>query len=169
MWKVKKSKVHGNGVFASKEIPKNIKIIEYVGDKILKSEGDRRSESRIKKFLKSKKTGSVYIFELNRKYDIDGFVKRNKARFINHSCNPNCEVSIEDNKIWISSIKKIFIGEELTYDYGYSFDEDYTDHECLCGSRDCIGYIISQEDLKKYKKFLQTKISNLDRKIKKNG
>ena len=86
------------------------KIIQYIGEKISKLEGDKRSEKRIKKYLKSEKTGSVYIFELNKKFDIDGNIKQNKARFINHSCNPNCEVDIIDNEIWISSIKKISPG-----------------------------------------------------------
>ena len=86
MWKVKKSKIHGTGVFATKNIKKNTKIIEYIGEKINKSEGDKRSEERIKKFLDSKTTGSVYIFELNKNYDIDGSPLYNKARYINHSC-----------------------------------------------------------------------------------
>ena len=156
MWKVKKSKVHGNGIFATKEIPKGTKVIEHVGDIVTRSEGDRRSGRRIKKFLNSEKTGSVYIFELNKTHDIDGFVARNKARFINHSCKPNCEVDIIKNRIWISSIKKIRKGEELSYDYGYSFDkDDYKDHLCKCGSKNCIGFIISSDDWPKYLKHLQ--------------
>ena len=156
MWKVKKSKIHGTGVFATKSISKNTKIIEYIGEKILKKEGDIRSEKRLKKFLHSKKTGSVYIFELNKKYDIDGSPLYNKARYINHSCDPNCEVDIIDDKIWISSIKKIKKGEELSYDYGYSFDkEDYKDHECKCSSKYCIGYIISSDEWHKLLKHLK--------------
>ncbi len=156
MWKVKKSKVHGNGVFATQEIPRGTKIIEYVGDIVTKAEGDRRSGRRIKKFLNSNKTGSVYIFELNKTHDIDGFVTRNKARFINHSCDPNCEVDIIKDRIWISSIKKIKKGQELSYDYGYSFDkEDYKDHSCRCGSKKCIGFIISSDEWSKYLKYLQ--------------
>ena len=99
MWEVRKSKVHGSGVFATQPIKKNSKIIEYVGEKISKSEGDKRSEKRIKKYLNSNKTGSVYIFELNKKYDIDGSPYYNKARYINHSCSPNCEVDIINNEI----------------------------------------------------------------------
>ena len=117
MWKVKNSKIHGNGVFASKNIKKNTKIIQYVGEKIPRSEGDKRSELRLKTYLDSKKTGSVYIFELNKKYDLDGSPLYNKARYINHSCEPNCEVDINNDKIWISSIKNIKKGEELSYDY----------------------------------------------------
>ena len=154
MWKVKKSKVHGNGVFAKEDIKKNVKIIQYIGKKITKSEGDKRSERRIKKYLNSKETGSVYIFELNKKYDIDGSYLYNKARYINHSCSPNCEVEIKKGEIWIKSIKNIKKGEELSYDYGYEFDkEDYMDHICKCGTSKCIGYIISSDDWSKYKKF----------------
>ena len=158
MWKVKKSTVHGSGVFATENISKDTRIIEYIGEKIARSEGDKRSERRIKKYLHSKKTGSVYIFELNSRYDIDGSPNYNKARYINHSCNPNCEVEIAQGHIWISSIKNIKKGQELSYDYGYEFDkEDYTDHECRCGSKNCIGYIISSDDWNKYKRFLKKK------------
>ena len=156
MWKIKKSKVHGSGIFASQNIPRNTKIIQYIGEKILKSEGDRRSEKRIRKYLNSEITGSVYIFELNKKYDIDGAFRYNKARFMNHSCDPNCEVEIEKNEIWISSIKDIKVGEELSYDYGYEFDsDDFRDHVCKCGSKKCIGFIIASDDRKKYLKFIK--------------
>ncbi len=162
MWIEKKSSIHGKGIIASKNIKKNTKIIQYIGEKILKSEGDKRSAERIRKYINNKNEGSVYIFELNKKYDIDGSPLYNKARYINHSCNPNCEVEIEKNEIWIKSIKHIKKNEELSYDYGYPFDEeDYTDHICKCGSKKCIGYIISSEDWKKYKKFLQKKIRKL--------
>ena len=161
MWFVKKSKIHGSGVFASENIPKGKKIIEYIGDKITKSEGDRRSELRIKKYLNSRKTGSVYIFELNKKYDIDGSPLYNKARYINHSCDPNCEVDILEDQIWISSIKKIKKGEELSYDYGYEFDKsDFKDHICKCGSKKCIGFIISSDDWNKYLKHIRKIISS---------
>ena len=160
-WLTKKSKIHGMGIYASKDIPKNTKIIEYIGEKISKKEGDIRSEKRIKKYLNSKKTGSVYIFELNSQYDIDGSKRYNKARYINHSCDPNCEVDIIDGEIWISSIKKIKKGDELSYDYGYAFDkDDYKDHVCKCGSKFCIGYIISSDDWPKFLKYLEKNIKN---------
>ena len=156
MWKVKKSKVHGNGVFATEDIPKNIRIIEYIGEKVTRKEGDKRSEKRLLKYLNSRKDGSVYIFELNSKYDIDGSPLWNKARYINHSCNPNCEVDITKGRIWISSIKKIKHGEELSYDYGYEFDkEDYKDHRCKCGSKNCIGFIVSSDDRPKLRRLLK--------------
>ena len=163
MWKVKISKIHNKGIFASKDIDKETNIIEYLGEKITKREGDRRSEKRIKRYLNSNKTGSVYIFELNTKYDIDGSPAYNKARYINHSCNPNCEVEIKKGKIWIKSIKNIKKGVELSYDYGYEFDkDDYKDHPCKCGSNNCIAYIISSDDWVKFKKYKK-------KLIKKNG
>ncbi len=157
MWKVKRSKIHGSGVFATKDIKKNTPIIEYIGERITKSEGDRRSQRRLKKYLNSNATGSVYIFELNKKYDIDGSHYYNRARYINHSCNPNCEVEIKNEKIWIISLKKISKNEELSYDYGYNFDKnDFRDHVCKCGSKKCIGFIISSNDWKKYLQYIKS-------------
>ncbi len=165
MWKVKKSLVHGHGVFATRQIKKNEQIIQYIGEKITKKEGDKRSNNRIQKYLKSNKTGSVYIFELNKKYDLDGSPLYNKARYINHSCEPNCEVEIANEKIWIKSIKKIRKGEELTYDYGYEFDkDDYKDHECKCGSKDCIGFIISSDEWFKYLNHIKKLVSKKTKK-----
>ena len=156
MWKVKKSKIHGSGVYASKEIKKGEKIIEYIGEKILKNEGDKRSGNRIKKNLHKGDDGLVYIFELNSKYDIDGSPLYNKARYINHSCNPNCEVEIFNDHIWIVSLRKIRKDEELTYDYGFSFDSDYKQFPCKCRAKNCCGYIVREESRwrinKKFKK-----------------
>ena len=164
MWKVKKSSIHGTGVFATQNIAKNKKIIRYVGEKVKRSEGNRRSALRIKKYLHKKEQGSVYIFELNSRYDIDGTPSYNKARYINHSCDPNCEVDIINNEIWISSIKNIKKGQELSYDYGYDFDpDDYTDHVCKCGSKKCVGYIISEDQWPKYKRHLEKKIKKLSK------
>tara|TARA_B110000858_G_scaffold47823_1_gene55164 strand:- start:517 stop:1005 length:489 start_codon:yes stop_codon:yes gene_type:complete len=162
MWKIKKSKIHGTGIVASEDIKRGIQVIQYIGEKISKKEGDKRSEERIRKYLKRKNEGSVYVFELNKNYDIDGSPLYNKARFINHSCDPNCEVEIINNEIWIVSIKKIKKGAELNYDYGYPFDkDDFADHNCKCESKNCVGYIISQDDWPKYKNYLK--------KIKKNA
>jgi SET domain-containing protein len=157
LWFKKISSLHGSGLFAEFHIKKNEKIIEYVGDKISKKEGDKRANKQIKKAQKNKKKGMVYIFELDKKYDIDGGIIRNYARFINHSCDPNCEVEITDNQIWISSIKRIKKGAELTYNYGYPFDTDFEDHICKCGSKKCAGYILSHDDWPKLKRALNKK------------
>jgi len=157
LWFKKKSSLHGSGLFAASDIKKGAQVIEYIGDKITKKEGDKRAEKQIKKAQKNKNNGMVYVFELNNKYDIDGGVARNYARFINHSCDPNCEVEINDNQIWISSIKRIKKGLELTYNYGYPFDSDFEDHICKCGAKKCVGYILSDDDWPKLKKALNNK------------
>ena len=100
---------------------------------------------------------SGHVFELNKKYDIDGGVLRNHARFINHSCDPNCEVEISKNEIWISAIKNIKEDTELTYNYGYPFDSDFEEHICKCGTKKCVGYILSDDDWPKLKKELKKK------------
>ena len=157
LWFKKKSSLHGLGLFAKHNIKKGEQVIEYIGDKVLKKEGDKRADKQIKKAQKNKSNGMVYVFELNKKYDIDGGVARNYARFINHSCDPNCEVEITDNHIWISSIKRIKKGAELLYNYGYPFDSDFEDHICKCASKKCVGYILSDDDWPKLKKALNKK------------
>ena len=157
LWFKKKSSLHGSGLFALSNIEKGEQVIEYVGDKVTKKEGDKRADKQIKKAQKNKSKGMVYVFELNKKYDIDGGIARNYARFINHSCDPNCEVEITSNQIWISSIKRIKKGTELLYNYGYPFDSDFDEHICQCGSKKCVGYILSYDDWPKLKKALNKK------------
>ena len=96
------------------------------------------------------------MFELNDKWDIDGLVGDNPARYINHSCDGNCEAVNENNKIWIYSIKDIRKGEEFTYDYGYDI-EHFLDHPCKCKSKNCIGYIVREDQRLKVKKILKSK------------
>ena len=84
-----------------------------------------------------------------------GDFKFNTARLINHSCEPNCEVDGKGLKLWIYSLRNIKKGEELSYDYGFSFDEDYRQFPCKCGSKSCCGYIVregSRWRIKKRKK-----------------
>ena len=161
LWFEKKSGVHGNGLFAYQNIKKGLKIIEYIGDKVTKREGDRRADKQLNKAIKNQNNGMVYIFELNKRYDIDGSVKYNHARLINHSCNPNCEVEIDNNEIWILAIKNIKKNAEFSYNYGYAYDDDYVDHICQCGSSKCIGYILDEDHwpkLKKEKKIIKSLI-----------
>ena len=151
LWFKKKSHVHGSGLFAVQNIKKGSKIIEYIGDKVTKKEGDKRADKQIKQYKKNKNNGMVYVFELNKLYDIDGSVSHNHAKLINHSCNPNCEVEIINNEIWISAIKNIKKYTELSYNYGYSYDTDYVDHICKCGSSNCVGYILDEDHWPKLK------------------
>jgi hypothetical protein len=152
--KVKTSSIHNKGVFASRFIPKGTRIIEYVGEKITKKESEKRAWKVIDSSKKNPELGAVYIFDLNSRYDIDGNVPYNTARFINHSCNPNCETELIDNHIWIVALRDINEGEELTYNYGYDLD-NFQEHPCRCGSPNCIGYIVAEEHWPELKKILK--------------
>lgn len=153
---VRNSPIHGTGVFAKKDIPEGTRIIEYVGERITKKQTDERADEQMEKHEQNHDEGAVYIFELNKRYDIDGNVPWNTAKYINHGCDPNCEVDIIRGKIWISSIKDIKKGEELQYDYGFDVD-DYESHPCKCGAKNCVGYIVAEEDWPKLKRRLQAK------------
>ncbi len=140
---VRGSDIHGRGVYAIKDIAAEEKIIEYVGELIVKDESDKRG---VKQAERAEKHGeaAVYIFNVSSKYDIDGNVPWNTARLINHSCEPNCEAWQSGKKIFIHALRDIKEGEELTFDYGFDV-ECYEDHPCLCGRVACIGYIVSRE------------------------
>lgn len=142
---VRKSKIHGTGVFARTDIPEGTRVIEYVGDKITKAESDRRYEIAWERSqYGNNEKGVVYIFTLNKRYDIDGDVWWNTAKNINHSCDPNCETDIIRGHVWIIAMRDIKKGQEISYNYGYDFDS-YEDHRCHCGSRRCVGYILAEE------------------------
>ena len=136
LYKVKKSNIDKRGLYASRNIGPGLKVVEYVGKLISKNETQQNS-----KFDNSK---DIYLFNINEKYDLDGDFEWNTARLINHSCNPNCEVEGEGLKLWISSLRKIKKGEELTYDYGFGYDSDYKQFPCKCRSINCAGYIVRE-------------------------
>ena len=106
----KKSKLHGYGVFALETINKNKRIIDYAGELI----SNKQSESREDKYLSK---GCIWVFRVNRAWSRDAAVGGNIARFINHSCSPNCTFEVVDKTIWIRARRAIRPGEELTYDY----------------------------------------------------
>lgn len=129
----KVSTIQGLGVFAKREIAEGTLILEYVGQKIDKRESLRRCEQ-----------SNHFIFELDDQCDLDGNVGWNPAKFINHSCSPNCEAEMIDGQIWIVAQRNILRGEELTFNYGYDL-ETYKDNPCQCGSPDCVGYMVAAE------------------------
>lgn len=140
---VRDSAIHGRGVYATTFIPKETRIIEYVGERITKEESERRGNAQHRKSLKTG-DAAVYIFTLSKNYDLDGNVPWNIARLINHSCAPNCEAWIEGQRIFIHALRDIHPGEELSFDYGFDVD-CYEDHPCRCGTPECVGYIVSRE------------------------
>lgn len=107
----RRSAVHGHGVFADETIPKNTRIIDYAGELI---RNDAECEAREDAYLKQ---GCIWVFRVNRAWSRDANVGGNIARFINHSCTPNCWFDVVDKTIWIRAARTIRRGEELTYDY----------------------------------------------------
>jgi SET domain-containing protein len=106
----RRSPIAGWGVFATRPITKNTRIVEYAGEKI----SNRESLRREKRYLQK---GHIWCFKLKRLYVRDAAVGGNIARFINHSCTPNCWFEVVDRTIWIRASRLIRRGEELTYDY----------------------------------------------------
>ena len=111
----RKSTISGRGVYATATIPKNTRVIDYAGEKITHQESLKRERKYLKK-------GRIWCFTLNRRWVVDARVGGNVARFINHSCTPNCWIEIKDGVIWIRASRTIRPGEELTYDYNTSGD-----------------------------------------------
>tara|TARA_A100001011_G_scaffold22942_1_gene22955 strand:- start:108 stop:560 length:453 start_codon:yes stop_codon:yes gene_type:complete len=136
LYKIKKSNIDNRGLYANQDIKDGTKIIEYKGKIVTKKKVEEDS-----KFDNEK---AIYLFNLNKKYDLDGDFRYNTARLINHSCNPNCEVSGVGLKVWVYAIRNIKKGEELSYDYGFGYDEYYKDFPCKCGSKNCVGYIVRE-------------------------
>ena len=136
LYKIIKSNIDNKGLYAVKDIKDRTKIIEYKGKILTKEQVEQNP-----KFDNEK---AIYLFNINKRYDLDGDFKYNTARLINHSCNPNCEVYGTGFKVWVYAIKDIKKGEELTYDYGFGYDEDYKDFPCRCGSKNCVGFIVRE-------------------------
>jgi SET domain-containing protein len=137
-FEIRSSSIQGRGAFATRRIRKGTRLIEYVGERISHAEADRRYDDD------TMRRHHTFLFTLNNRTVLDAAVNGNEARFINHSCDPNCEAWIEGRKIFIYSLRDIAEGEELTFDYGFDVD-CYEDHPCRCGSGECIGFIVSRE------------------------
>lgn len=110
MFEKRRSKIQGCGVWATRTISKNTRIIDYAGEKISSQESLKRERRYIR-------SGHIWCFKLTNRTVIDAGVGGNDARFINHSCRPNCYIHILDGTIWIRAARKIRKGEELTYHY----------------------------------------------------
>ena len=136
----KRSVIHGCGGFAKTPIAQGTRVIEYTGVKIDKQESLRRCE-----------LNNEFIFSLDDERDLDGSVEWNLARFINHSCEPNCETELDEGRVWIVTLRDIESGEELSFNYGYDL-EDYRQHPCTCGAVECVGYIVAEEFFEQVRK-----------------
>lgn len=139
---VRRSGVHGKGVYAVQRIPKGEVLIEYVGERITWKEALRRHPHN------PKDPNHTFYFHINDEEVIDAAYGGNAARWINHACEPNCEADEVDGRVFIKSLRTLQPGEELFYDYGLTIDDRYTpalkkQYACHCASRRCRGTMLS--------------------------
>lgn len=119
-YKVKKSSA-GLGLFADEDIKKGTWVIEYVGSIV-------SGKKEVENYKENK-----YLFETSKTRMIDGSTRSNTARYINHSCKPNCEVEIIGGRVFVRTLKKIAKGEEFNYDYGKEYTDEYIKpYGCRC-------------------------------------
>lgn len=141
-FKVRRSAISGRGAFATRDIKKGEMLIEYLGERITHKVADARYDDE------RMKSHHTFLFAVSRQTVIDASVGGNDARFINHSCDPNCEPVIEKSRVFIYARRPIAKGEELFYDYGYERDgsetaEDEKRYACRCGAKKCRGTILA--------------------------
>ena len=150
MFELRKSGIQGRGAFATRRIRKGTRIIEYIGERISSEEGDERYDDS------AMGRHHTFLFSLDDGTVVDAAVGGNDARFINHSCDPNCEAVIEKGHIYIDALRTIQPGEELGYDYAYERSDDHTEddeklYKCKCGSDNCRGTILAPPKRKRTK------------------
>jgi SET domain-containing protein len=142
---VRNSPIHGRGVFALRLIAKGTRIIEYKGKLISDAAADRRYGGL------HEKSAHTMLFSVDDGLVIDATRDGNSARWINHSCQPNCEIDEQYHRVFIKARRDIRAGEELTYDYNLQIGERHTakakrEHACLCGAPRCRGTLLGDEE-----------------------
>lgn len=151
-FEIRESAVAGKGGFATRAIAKGERIIEYVGERITHEEADRRYDDE------SMDVHHTFLFSVSSRTVIDASHGGNEARYLNHSCDPNCEAEISRGRVFISALRDIAVNEELCYDYAYQRSGDETEadevlYQCRCGATGCRGSIMEPiEALKERKK-----------------
>ncbi|MGI9139752.1 MAG: SET domain-containing protein [Gemmatimonadaceae bacterium] len=149
LYRIRQSGIQGRGVFAARRIRPGQRIIEYGGERITAAEGDRRYDD------KKMKRHHTFLFSLDKNTVIDGNRHGNDARYINHSCDPNCEAVTVGKKIFIYARRNIQPGIELAYDYKYEWSNDKRDielYKCECGSARCRGTIMQPKSRRRRKR-----------------
>jgi SET domain-containing protein len=141
LFEVRHSPIHGFGVFAARRIRKGTTIIEYLGDRVSHAQADARYED------KDPNDNHTFLFTVDARTVIDAGVNGNEARYINHACDPNCESTAIDKRIFIEAIRTIQAGEELCYDYQIQRDSDDAPdvdavYACRCGAGNCRGSML---------------------------
>ena len=144
VFEIRASPIHGLGAFATTHIASGTRLIEYAGERLTPAEAEARYPDEAESFH------HTFLFAVDDHLVIDAAVDGNDARWINHSCEPNCDAVVDDDRIWIETIRDIEPGEELAYDYEYVIDERHTPaakrrYPCHCGSAACRRTILSRK------------------------
>jgi len=150
LYVVRRSRIHGSGVYAARRIRKGTRIVEYLGERITHQQADDRYSAR------GQDDGHTFLFVVDDEIVIDAGVNGNDARFINHFCDPNCDTVIEGGRVFIEALRTIQPGEELGYEYGLTWEstddpDELANYACRCGAANCRGTMLSEEpeDVKK--------------------
>lgn len=144
LFEVRRSGIQGRGGFALQHIPAGVRLIEYAGQRITPAEADARYPDA------PGVRHHTYLFAIDDQVVVDAAVDGNDARFLNHSCAPNCDAVVDDGRIWIETIHDIEPGEELVYDYAYILNERHSPaakkrFPCSCGAVTCRGTILAKK------------------------
>ena len=145
-FEIRPSPKQGLGAFATRPIPSGTRLIEYTGERLTPEEADARYPD----VAGEGERHHTYLFAIDDDVVVDAAVGGNEARFINHSCAPNCDAVIEDGRIWIETIRDVAPGEELAYDYAYVLEQRHTPaakrrYPCNCGAPTCRGTILAKK------------------------
>ena len=147
-FEIRESPMQGLGAFATEPIPAGIRLIEYAGERLTPAEAEARYPDV------PGERHHTYLFAIDdddgNEVVVDAAVNGNDARFINHSCAPNCDAVVEGGRIWIETILDVAVGDELAYDYAYVLDERHTPaakrrFPCHCGAPTCRGTILAKK------------------------
>lgn len=149
-FEIRDSPIQGMGAFALGAIPKGTRIVEYTGERISPEVADERYDDD------AMEHSHTFLFTVNRSIIIDAAHDGNEARFINHSCNPNCEAVVEKKRVFIETIRDIAPGEEIMYDYHLErpgrFQEEWKQrYACHCGAANCRGILLEPRKPRKKK------------------
>lgn len=143
-FEIRRSPIQGLGGYATQSIPAGVRLIEYAGERLSPAEAEARYPDHLGE------RHHTYLFAIDDQVVVDAAVDGNDARFLNHSCAPNCDAVIDDGRIWIETIQDIEPGEELVYDYAYVLVERHTPaakkrFPCSCGAITCRGTILAKK------------------------
>jgi SET domain-containing protein len=142
-FEIRESPIQGLGAFAIRAIPAGTRLIEYAGERLTPRQADER-------YPDDDERHHTFLFAIDDDIVVDAAVNGNDARFLNHSCDPNCDVVIEDKRLWIETIRDVEPGEELAYDYAFILPERHTPaakrrYPCYCGAANCRGTILGKK------------------------